>query len=56
MLAENIPMSSVNSDRVGMFWRRHPHLLICTTVLMAVLSTFVLLVNTDYNVILYKAF
>jgi hypothetical protein len=49
-------MADSSSSRVDLFWRRHPRLLSWATVLLAVVATLVLLVNTDYKVILYEGF
>jgi hypothetical protein len=43
-------------DRLERFWRGHPGLLLAVTIVTAMLTTLLLLVNSQDHAILYKAF
>jgi hypothetical protein len=43
-------------DRIDRFWRGHPVLLLAVTIMTAFATTALLLVNSQDQAILYKAF
>lgn len=49
-------MADSLQDRLDRFGRRRPGLLLAATILMAIVTTLVLLFNTKDTAIVYKAF
>lgn len=44
------------SDRLNLFGRRHPQLMLWGTILAAVVTTLIMIYNTKDTAIVYKAF
>jgi hypothetical protein len=43
-------------DRFDQFGRRHPRIFLATTILLAIVTTLILIYNTKDTAILYRAF
>ena len=49
-------MSNLIGERLDQFGRRHPRLMLTFTILMAIITTFLLAARPQGQAILYKAF
>jgi hypothetical protein len=49
-------MANSLCDRLDRFGRRHPRLMLATTILMAIVTTLILIYNTKDTAVVYRAF
>jgi hypothetical protein len=49
-------MADALHDRIDQIGRRHPRLMLWTTIMLAILTTLILIYNTQDQGIVYRAF